>query len=132
MGDPKKGHSTRRITQLENAGRKYKYIWVAPERLCSGCLSFKNENANGWCIECNLPPNYARKPEKKPPRSGNRFRLTRSACSVKAPLDVFMVHVMLRINTPLHHSARRQPFFQVWKSAVKGSRRRLAIFKRRR
>eukprot|EP00944_MAST-04C_sp_MAST-4C-sp1_P005864 g5864.t1 len=144
---PKKGHSTRRITQLENAGRiykyngfraktdadllptEYKYIWVAPERLCSGCLSFKNENANGWCIECNLPPNYARKPEKKPPRSGNRFRLTRSACSVKAPLDVFMVHVMLRINTPLHHPARRQPFFQVWKSAVKGSRRWIRVLK---
>ena len=38
----------------------------------------------------NLLPNYARKKEKIPPKSGNRFRLKRSATSVKAPIDVFM------------------------------------------
>ena len=80
---------------LENAGRiyrydgfrakteadllptEYKYIWVAPERLCPSCLSFKNENANGWCVECNLPPNYARKKEKIPPKRHPKANLLR-------------------------------------------------------
>ena len=61
---PKKGHSTRRITQLKKCvGRiykyngfraktdadllptEYKYIWVAPERLAQDVCHSKNENA---------------------------------------------------------------------------------------
>ena len=145
---PVSGHSRARIKKLEEACQSYKFdgfnakkesdllpkayrfVWIPLEALCEGCWTFKNETPNGWCTECDLPPAYTRVVKKQPSKMRNRFHLTRSHKCIRAEIDLFMVHAVFRVNTPPEHPSRRQPFFQVWKSAVKGAKKHTFALKR--
>ena len=145
---PVKGHSRKRIKQLESASqmygyngfkakktedllpREYCFTWIPKEALCERCWSFKNETPNGFCAECDLAPSYTRVKENTPSKMRNRFHLTRSYSSIRCDIGLFIVHCLFRCNTPPLHVSRSQPFFQVWKSAVKGAHKYIAQIER--